>query len=203
MPKFSENEKVIIREKLFSEGEQLFIRYGVRKVTIDDLVKAVGIAKGSFYAFYANKEHLYVDILRSIQKKMLAETDNIFERNPALSSKELVKKIILWSYEEAERYPMLLQQDAETMDYLTRKLPKEVLDEHIHDGMQTPKKFMEYGARFKYDAETVAKVFRALTVSCLSLLNQDEVDNKAVIEILVSGAVNEIVRDDNEKSLQE
>ena len=52
MPKFSDSEKERIRQKLMREGERLFAAYGIKKVSIDEIVKAAGIAKGSFYTFY-------------------------------------------------------------------------------------------------------------------------------------------------------
>jgi AcrR family transcriptional regulator len=36
----------------------LFIEQGIERVTIDDIVKAAGIAKGSFYRYYQDKEEL-------------------------------------------------------------------------------------------------------------------------------------------------
>ena len=38
MPRFSENEKEQIRNKLLTEGERLFATLGIKKVTIDDIV---------------------------------------------------------------------------------------------------------------------------------------------------------------------
>ena len=43
MPRFSEYEKVRIQQSLLEEGERLFTTYGLKKVTIDDIVKAVKI----------------------------------------------------------------------------------------------------------------------------------------------------------------
>ena len=43
-------------------GRACFLRYGLKKTTIDDLVKPVGIAKASFYLFFDSKEALYMDI---------------------------------------------------------------------------------------------------------------------------------------------
>ena len=48
MPKFSDAEKEFIRQKLMQEGERLFVSFGIKKVSIDEIVQATGIAKGSF-----------------------------------------------------------------------------------------------------------------------------------------------------------
>jgi AcrR family transcriptional regulator len=56
-------EKEKIRERLFAAGRSCFTRYGLKKTTIDDLVKLAGIAKSSFYLFFESKEGLYAEIL--------------------------------------------------------------------------------------------------------------------------------------------
>lgn len=46
-----ETKRGIISSKLFDRGEKLFALHGLKKVTVDDLIVAVNISKGSFYAF--------------------------------------------------------------------------------------------------------------------------------------------------------
>jgi AcrR family transcriptional regulator len=72
MPKpFSAAQKETIREKLMEVGRTCFLRYGLKKTTIDDLVKPAGIAKASFYLFFDSKEALYLAIfLREIPEMM-------------------------------------------------------------------------------------------------------------------------------------
>ena len=64
MPRaFTAEEKRTIRARLLKEGRACFLRYGLKKTTIEDLVKRAGIAKASFYLFYASKEALYVELI--------------------------------------------------------------------------------------------------------------------------------------------
>jgi len=72
MPKpFTAVQKETIREKLMEVGRTCFLRYGLKKTTIDDLVKPAGIAKASFYLFFDSKEALYFDIfLQEIPEMM-------------------------------------------------------------------------------------------------------------------------------------
>ena len=196
MPKFSENEKAIIKEKLHIEGERLFIQHGIKKVTVDDLVKAAGIAKGSFYAFYKNKEHLYMEIMGILQKKMLEDKKDFLKKNCPMPPKELMKKVILWFFREAQKYPMVIRQDSETTEYLFRKLPKEVMDAHTHEDKQDILELMEYGITFKCDIEIATKTLQMLAITFLNLQSDmnDNYDN--VMEIMLNGVINEIVRDD-------
>ena len=72
MPRaFTEVEKEKIRERLFAAGRSCFTRYGLKKTTIDDLVKPVGIAKSSYYLFFESKESLYVELLMAEMPAMM------------------------------------------------------------------------------------------------------------------------------------
>ena len=59
MPKsYSEQEREYIRKRLKEEAADCLARYGVRRTTVDELVKRVNIPKGTFYLFYKSKELL-------------------------------------------------------------------------------------------------------------------------------------------------
>lgn len=45
---FTAEEQADIREKMFTEGIQLFKQYGPRRLTVDKLTKSCGIGKGTF-----------------------------------------------------------------------------------------------------------------------------------------------------------
>jgi len=72
MPRaFTETEKQAIRGKLMAAGRACFLRYGLKKTTIDDLVKPAGIAKASFYLFFKHKEALFVEIMMEEMPAMM------------------------------------------------------------------------------------------------------------------------------------
>lgn len=59
---FDESEKAAIRGQLMAAGLKRFLREGVRSVRVEDICRDVGIAKGSFYAFFPSKEELFMQI---------------------------------------------------------------------------------------------------------------------------------------------
>ena len=195
MPKFSDSERAIIQEKLLTKGEQLFIRHGLKKVTVDDLVNVAQIAKGSFYAFYKSKEHLYAEILFGTQNKMTADKEVFLRKNKSLKARELIKKLIAWSYEEIEKYPMLRQYDLELWLYLERKLSKEILDRYADFELQVARTLIEFGVEFKCETEIVGGVFQALSVVYDSHMNKNKERSKAIMDILINGIINEIVEE--------
>ena len=86
-----------------------------------------------------------------------------------------------------------MRQDAETTDYLFRKLPKEVFDTHTHDDRQALMKLRKHGVSFKYDMDTVTKTLQILAISFFILLNETK-GRSDVMEIMLNGVINEIVK---------
>ena len=80
MPRaFTNMEKKRIRASLIEAGRSCFQRYGMRKTTIDDLVRLAGISKGSFYQFFKNKEDLYMELfLQEMPAMMLRLRESSF-----------------------------------------------------------------------------------------------------------------------------
>ena len=58
---FTETEREQIRRQLQDEGLKLFREKGLKKVSVQQLTQAVGIAQGGFYSFYDSKEALFLD----------------------------------------------------------------------------------------------------------------------------------------------
>jgi len=74
MPRaFTDVERERIRERLLAAGRELFSRYGLRKTTVEELARASGIAKGTFYLFFPSKEALYAEVLLREAPRMLGE----------------------------------------------------------------------------------------------------------------------------------
>lgn len=196
MPKISDAEKQIIQEKLYTEGERLFTAYGIKKVTVDDLVQAAGIAKGSFYSYYINKEHLYMEIVGALQTKMWGEMIDFLQAHRSLPPKELTKKVFLWMFGQLDKYPMLRLADGEISNYLFRKLPKEVIEAHTRDDKNELLKLQKYGIHFTCDADLASRVLQTLALTFLDLKEDDKTMREGIINTILSGVINEIVGDE-------
>ena len=60
---FTPDEKDGIARVLVETAEQLFATQGLKKTSLDELVQAAGISKGSFYVFFDSKESLYLEVM--------------------------------------------------------------------------------------------------------------------------------------------
>lgn len=200
MPKFSETEKEIIREKMLQEGERLFTLFGIKKVSIDEIVQATGIAKGSFYSFYPNKESLYMDIAGNLQMKMWSEMDEFLNENSSLPPRILCKKCFLCMFNGLQKYPMLKQADSETAEYLFRKLPREVIEAHSRDDSLEIIKLQEYGIHFNCSIDIATKILQTLAISFLNLQKDTTEDQQAIMEVILDGVLKEIICEESNGS---
>jgi len=113
MPRaFTAVEKETIRDRLMQAGRDCFMRYGLRKTTIEDLTRPAGIAKASFYLFFDNKEALYVQIM--------------FDEMPAM-----MNRLAAASYEKTEdaREALVLLMKAIVHEIETNPFSKEIIDQ--------------------------------------------------------------------------
>jgi len=60
---FTPDERDSIARTLVDTAEQLFATQGLKKTSLDELVQAAGISKGSFYVFFDSKESLYLEVM--------------------------------------------------------------------------------------------------------------------------------------------
>ncbi len=127
MPQFSARKRAFIQEKLIRTAAELFAQSGVRKTAIDRITAATGIAKGSFYAFYSSKEHLYTAVLADVHRSIAAElTAGIL--SGSASPDESAAGMLKAAAEIPKRYP-------ETADYFLTSLRDEVEQIAQQEGM--------------------------------------------------------------------
>ena len=67
---FTEQERIKIKEKILESALDLFHDKGTKALSIAELTKRAGIAQGSFYNFWKDKEALIMELIayRSSQK---------------------------------------------------------------------------------------------------------------------------------------
>ena len=52
-----------VRKALLTAATGIFARYGYQKTTVDDLAKAAGKGKSTFYYYYKSKEEIFRDVI--------------------------------------------------------------------------------------------------------------------------------------------
>lgn len=193
MPRFSETEKERLYSKLYSEGARLFAEYGIKKVTIDDLVAAVGIAKASFYTFYESKEYLYLDIVQKLQQTIFADLEVLLASNSQQPSKERVLQVFGAMSLMMLQYPILIKMDTAAVEWITRKVSMERLSIYHAQNFDAVQTLYNHGIRFTCDIQTASCAFRQIHYSWLRLQGQGEEIQAAVTNILLQGVIDQVV----------
>jgi len=131
MPKtFTDNEREYIEKKLLAEARDCLKLYGVRKTTVDELVKRANIPKGTFYLFYESKEHLFYKALCLSHDELQADLMRQLETLDKPLSADQMTELLLGLYKKIEAsflYKLITSGD---LELLMRKLPPEVARAH-------------------------------------------------------------------------
>jgi len=61
------------RARILAAAEQLYLRYGIRRTSIDDVARAAGIAKGTLYLYYDSKETLNAAVVEKVCADILTD----------------------------------------------------------------------------------------------------------------------------------
>ena len=159
MPKaWSEREKELIKKTLLSEGKTLFEKYGLQKTTVDNIVHAAQISKGSFYIFYKSKEELYFDVLDSIEHELREKIfENVFK--PGINRQDSFKSFLNQMVKVLTSMPLYEQINSANYELLLRKLPEETLQKHMDRDQENVAKYfvdwMDQGWMRKVDLDAL------------------------------------------------
>ena len=197
---FTDRERDIIRNDLINKGRELFGLYGLKKTSIEELTKAVGIAQGTFYSFFNSKEELYLEVMdregEIIKEKFLKEDNNI-EKLTRESFKIFFKKVL----DVVNSNPIIKQMFfEEEVDLLVRKIPPEKMKEYnkrfLYDFLPLIKKWQKEGAIINtHRPEVIVTVLQTMYHPILHKKDYDDEVFEDMIELLVDIVAKGLVKE--------
>jgi AcrR family transcriptional regulator len=111
VPKIIEN----LRESLISEGRKTLIEKNYTQLNIRDIAKSCGIAIGTFYNYFPNKEEFVSEIFRDDWRNTLALADKLKETDEPL--KEKIRNIYMSMQDFVDRYISIFYEIAMLRGY--------------------------------------------------------------------------------------
>jgi len=66
-----------IREKLHRGAEALFLKYGVRSVSMDDIARHLSVSKKTLYQYFVDKDEIVTQVAQSHLKQNKAQFDDV------------------------------------------------------------------------------------------------------------------------------
>lgn len=196
MPKsFSEEEREYIRKRLKEEAAKCLAQYGVRRTTVDEIVKRVNIPKGTFYLFYKSKELLLFEAIQEQHEIVNRELYQAISKLAAHTfSAEELTDVILEFYKMTERMPVLKLLDLGEVELLARKLPREIVEEHLQDDTDTIEKmFALLPIKEGVDIKVMSAVFHAIYYATLHKSEIGEEHYDAALRTMIYGIVMQVI----------
>lgn len=175
MPKaFTDIEKEYIRKRLKEKGTELFIKYGIKKTTVDDLVKITGISKGSFFSFFSSKEELFFTVFT---ENFITLNDEFKKQldDPEADLKKTFTNYLINRF-TVDKNPLLsVFYNHEDFEYINRKISQEKLGEFITNDFNELILIISNAQKnnkiIEYEPRKIAEIFHALFY--ISVMKQD------------------------------
>ena len=184
---FTDFEFEQLQRALLQETRRCAVTLGMKKTSVEQLTRAVGIAKGSFYKFYESKEMLFFAVLEGIHSELFGVADRVMSDDSGLPPSERAAKAILAVCKRlSETGDMVfIENDAKL---LLQRLPENVKTEHYHDDETHIRELLEkYDLAPKGGASLAAAAVRGLILT-VSHKTQIGALYPQVLETLVHGA---------------
>ena len=195
MPKsYSEQERAYIRERLKEEAADCLATYGVRRTTVDEIVRRVNIPKGTFYLFYQSKELLLFEVIQEQQQSINRRLFQVISglSGTKVSAEELTDAIYAF-YKMAEEMPILKLIGTGEVELLARSLPREVVQAHLQDDTDTIGEMLAMlPVKKDVDINVVSAAFHAVYYATLHKAEIGEAYDQA-LRTLIYGIVAQLI----------
>ncbi len=190
---FTQSNRERIKQALLQKGSEYFIRYGLKKTSVEELAKSAGIAKGSFYKFFDSKEDLFLAIHEEAEKKM--RTDLMQKLESAVEPAEKLRSLLKNSFLYLEEDPLLLAVfSKEEPGNLSGLMTSEQFREHYHQNIwfmeELVRQWQDEGIIRQLDTEVVSNLLGSTFYILLQKENLGEEMYFRVVDMLIECLVN-------------
>ncbi|MEA5026084.1 hypothetical protein SDC9_108697 [bioreactor metagenome] len=199
MPRsFTDSERAYLQQRLQDEALNCLVLYGVKKTTVDELVKRVKMPKGTFYLFYPFKEALFFEVILQYHDKVQQRLQNLLAENTLPPTIDSLTELLLKMYQEADSDLLRRLLTGEDLELIIRKLPPEMTQEHLeHDDFSISQLLAQIPGAQKANAELYSAAFRAVF---LMLLHKKEIGESFMDEtmrLLIKGLMIQLFHGDH------
>lgn len=102
-------EEVDVRNRILSGSEELFMRYGVRSISMDDIARHLGVSKKTLYQHFADKDDLVTHVSSShLERDKVLLSDLKKQAGNAIDE---LARISIWIKEDLEQINPTLMID--------------------------------------------------------------------------------------------
>ncbi len=141
------NIRMNIKEKIATQAGELFLRNGIKSVSMDEIAIKLGMSKRTIYEYFTDKEEIVVYFLKYIENCQLEQFDYLFKTEPTVIDAfvKLIKgyRELDFFYnvkfkEDIERFFPKAKQVWEEKNEKKIQITKNLLQEGIKQGVVRP-----------------------------------------------------------------
>ena len=163
-----------MKDKIITAATKLFIKFGYKTVTMEEIAKEIGISKKTLYKTYDSKEKLVSHVASSVKNELFQKIEEMLTRNydPVRENFE-IQKFIIDIYKDIPEAASL-----ELRKYYPETYSKEISVQYaklIDYFIQNTKKGIELGFYLKnLDVEYCARLTLLLLTASAENLKQNQ-----------------------------
>lgn len=127
--------------RLMEKAKELFIQFGYKAVSMDQIAEAAGISKATIYNYFPSKEELFVKVMLNIADEAYKDLDNHLNNTDGAIAK--IDVLINFSMEKLNQFSLAFYRDIMTNPYITSKImaikkqkAREIFENIIKTGME-------------------------------------------------------------------
>ncbi len=114
------------RKQLIHTGRELFWKYGIKRVTVEEICREAGVSKMTFYKHFSNKNELVRTIIHEITEEALNKYRELMDRD--IPFEEKVRETLKMKFEGTD------QMSQEFLsDYIPHAEPE--MQKFVHERM--------------------------------------------------------------------
>lgn len=136
-----------LKIKILKIAGELFFKFGIRSVSIDDICNELRISKKTFYTIFKQKDELVVELLSAIRERqekendhLLNSSDNVLDSFVANSRKLLgrpsaIKRHVAFMFDLEKFYPRIFEEHKQLVKGASSHFTLKLLKKGVEQGM--------------------------------------------------------------------
>lgn len=81
------SQEELLKSQILQTAQELYQRHGIKKVTMDDVAKAVGKTRSALYYYFKNRDELFEAVMISLVDEVKSELEKIIYKEKTLESR--------------------------------------------------------------------------------------------------------------------
>lgn len=115
-----------IRDLILDAADRLLVRYGFKKMTMDDLASEVGIAKGTIYLHFGSKEEIALSRIDRVIAGLCKELRRVScsEKKPDVRLREMLITRVMFRFDNVRHYAENIDEQLAAIRPAARNISK-------------------------------------------------------------------------------